>query len=114
MRVGLCCRLVCVLYFISGCVTEKTGGQIFLYPGFNARKDGLAFQSDLYHNVTRRTGFDAVMIVRCSAGLRVADHYGAFYHKRPNEMDLPTIDADKTVGAEAHAHMFHVLLRRVC
>lgn len=81
-----------------GALTEKTGGQIFLYPGFNARKDGLALQRDLYHDVTRVTGFNGVMIVRCSTGLKVAEQFGNFYHRRVEEMELATIDADKSFG----------------
>lgn len=68
-----------------GALTEKTGGQVFLYPGFNARKDGLALQRDIFHDVTRQTGFDGVMIVRCSAGLKVAEHFGNFYHRKVQE-----------------------------
>ena len=77
-------------------LSEKTGGQVFMYPSYSARKDAYAFQRDLYHDVTRVTGFDAVMIVRVSAGLRVAEHYGNFFHRTASEMDLPSIDADKT------------------
>jgi protein transport protein SEC24 len=68
-----------------GALTEKTSGQIYLYPGFNSRKDGLALQRDLYHNVTRTTGYDGIMIVRCSAGLKVAEHFGNFYHRKVQE-----------------------------
>lgn len=81
-----------------GVLCEKTGGQIYSYPGFHTRKDGLALARDLYHDSTRITGHDAVMIVRCSAGLRVAELYGNFYHKRALEMDLPSIDEDKAFG----------------
>ena len=79
-----------------GVLSEKTGGQVFLYPGFNSRKDGYAFQRDLYHDVTRYTGYDAVMIVRVSAGLKVAEQFGNFYHRSGHEMDLPSVDSDKT------------------
>ena len=66
-----------------------------MYPGYNVRKDGYAFQRDLYHSVTRYTGYDAVMIVRVSAGLKVAEQYGNFYHRSGHEMDLPAVDGDK-------------------
>ena len=79
-----------------GVLSEKTGGQVFMYPGFSERKDGYAFQRDLYHDVTRYTGYDAVMIVRVSAGLKVADRYGNFFHRSGVEMDLPSVDSDKT------------------
>lgn len=79
-------------------MSTKTAGQIFLYPGFNSKKDGEALYHDILHNVTRYTGFDAVMTVRCSSGLKVAEYYGNFYHRTPHELDLATIDCDKTFG----------------
>ena len=80
----------------TSALADKTGGQIFFYSAFNIRKDGIAFQQDLFHDVTRITGRDAVMIVRCSTGLRVAEQFGAFYHRTAIEMDLATVDSDKT------------------
>lgn len=66
-------------------LTEKTGGQVLMYPAFNASKDGLTLQRDLYHNVTRVTGYDGIMIVRASAGLKVAEHFGNYYHRKVQE-----------------------------
>ena len=81
-----------------GALTEKTGGQVFLYPGFNSRKDGLALQRDIFHDVTRTTGYDGIMIVRCSTGLKVVEHFGNFYHRKVQEMELSTINCDSTFG----------------
>lgn len=81
-----------------GVLSNITSGQLYLYPGFNANKDALALQRDVFRDVTRFTGFDGVMVVRCTAGLRVADYYGNFYRRQPGEMDLPTIDCDKSFG----------------
>ena len=69
-----------------GALSEKTGGSLFLYPGFNANKDGLALQRDVFHDVTRVTGYDGVMIVRCSTGLKVAEHFGNYYHRKVQEV----------------------------
>lgn len=81
-----------------GTLSTTTGGQTFMYPGFNAKKDSEALQNDIFQNCTRWTGQDAVMVVRCSTGLHVAEHFGNFFGKRKREMDLPTIDCDKTFG----------------
>lgn len=81
-----------------GSMVNVTGGQLFLYPGFNGRKDSEALQYDITQNLLRETGFDAVMVVRCSAGLKVAEYYGNYYYRRPHEMELPSIDCDKTFG----------------
>eukprot|EP00456_Euglypha_rotunda_P033241 TRINITY_DN25791_c0_g1_i1.p1 TRINITY_DN25791_c0_g1~~TRINITY_DN25791_c0_g1_i1.p1 ORF type:complete len:452 (+),score=85.46 TRINITY_DN25791_c0_g1_i1:194-1357(+) len=79
-----------------GSLSTKTGGQIFFYPGFNAKRDGEALEMDIYRNCSRFTGWDAVMIIRASAGFKVSEHFGNFYHRRAHEVDLPTLDCDKT------------------
>eukprot|EP00455_Lapot_gusevi_P008663 TRINITY_DN137_c0_g1_i5.p1 TRINITY_DN137_c0_g1~~TRINITY_DN137_c0_g1_i5.p1 ORF type:complete len:555 (+),score=206.08 TRINITY_DN137_c0_g1_i5:241-1905(+) len=80
----------------TGALCSTTGGQQYFYPGFHARKDGEAFQQDLYHNLTRATGFEAVMTVRTSNGLRVSEYYGHFFRRMPTEMEMASIDSDKT------------------
>lgn len=79
-------------------LVNTTGGQVYVYPGFNANKDAEALQGDLLNNLTRNTGFDAIMVVRTSAGLKVAEYYGNYYSRRPHELDLPSIDSDKAFG----------------
>eukprot|EP00457_Paulinella_chromatophora_P000520 gb/GEZN01000520.1/.p1 GENE.gb/GEZN01000520.1/~~gb/GEZN01000520.1/.p1 ORF type:complete len:1402 (+),score=227.88 gb/GEZN01000520.1/:231-4208(+) len=79
-------------------LTTKTGGQIFLYPGFDGKKDGESLWRDILSDATRPMGFDAVMIVRASSGLKVTELFGNFYRRNPNELDLPIIDCDKTFG----------------
>ena len=54
--------------------------------------------SSRYRNCTRTTGWDGIMVVRASTGLRVAEQYGNFTNKRGVELDLPTIDCDKAFG----------------
>lgn len=93
---------VCANCYVDLCtfgeLANTTGGQICLYPGFSGSKDGEALTEDIQRNVSRLTGYDAVMIVRCSAGLRVADQYGNYYLRTRPEMDLPSVDCDKTFG----------------
>eukprot|EP01083_Nonionella_stella_P211212 763908_1 len=79
-----------------GYLARFTCGQLFYYSGFDVRKDGEAFHYDMMHTLTRPTGFDGVMMVRASAGLRVADHMGSFFMRHAHEMELPAIDSDKT------------------
>jgi protein transport protein SEC24 len=81
-----------------GVLCSTTGGQIFHYPSFNSRKDGDALSDDIRHNVTRLTGYDGIMLVRCSAGLKVSEQYGNYFRRSAQEMDLPTIDCDKAFG----------------
>jgi protein transport protein SEC24 len=49
-----------------------------------------------YHNLTRVTGYDAVMTVRVSNGLKVSEYFGHAQRRFPSELELPMIDADKT------------------
>jgi protein transport protein SEC24 len=58
----------------------------------------MALQRDIYHDCTRNTGYDGVMIVRCSTGLVVAEQFGNFYHRKVEEMELSSIDCDKCFG----------------
>lgn len=81
-----------------GQACSKTGGQTFMYPGFNHAKDAEAFHNDLFHTCTRNTGWDGIMVVRTSTGLRVAEHFGNYYRRSAAEMDLASIDGDKAFG----------------
>jgi hypothetical protein len=91
----LCGQTYCDVSTVS-VLSNKTGGQLFAYPAFTAKKDGEAMQRDFFHVLTRRTASDAVMAVRLSTGLKVAEYFGNYFHRRPNELDLPTVDCDKT------------------
>lgn len=73
-------------------LSSSTAGQVFFFPGFHARKDGEALQNDLFHLLTRVQGYDAVMTVRCSNGLRVAEFYGNYYKRVPMELEIPLLD----------------------
>ena len=70
----------------------NTGGTLYRYPGFNTQLDFAQLHNDLRWNVQRPQGLEAVMRVRASNGLGVAD-YGGFYCKRtPTDVDLPALD----------------------
>ncbi len=48
----------------------------------------------------RETGFDAVMRVRASTGLRPTGFYGAFFMSNTTDIELGNIDADKAIAVE--------------
>lgn len=52
----------------AGVLCRTTGGQIYYYPGFSARKDQEALLHDIHRNLTRNIGFDGIMLVRTSRG----------------------------------------------
>lgn len=51
-----------------GVLPRQTGGHVYFYPNFNSAKDGDKFYYDLVRNLTRTTGFEGLMRVRCSKG----------------------------------------------
>eukprot|EP00741_Cyanophora_paradoxa_P004787 tig00000829_g4645.t1 len=80
-------------------LTGPTGGDLYYYPAFNAAKDAEKFQDELSRLVTRPSGFEAVMRLRCSAGLCVKEYLGNFFGRTPDDMDLANIDSDKAFAA---------------
>ena len=69
-------------------------------PHTQTSRDGERLICDLRHSVGRNTGFDAVMRVRASTGLRPTGFYGAFHMNNTTDIELGNIDADKAVAVE--------------
>lgn len=53
--------------------------------------------NDLRWNLTRPQGLEAVARLRVSTGLAVGEYQGAFYKRTQTDVDLPTVDSDKTI-----------------
>ncbi|XP_072051157.1 protein transport protein Sec24C-like isoform X1 [Amphiura filiformis] len=83
-----------------GQVSTLTGGQVYKYNYFQAANDGERFIRDLTHNIKRAVGFDAVMRVRASTGLRPTDFFGTFYMANTTDVELASVDSDKAVTVE--------------
>jgi len=79
-----------------GVLTSSTCGDLMFYPGFVAQRDGDKFCEELIRMVTRQSGYEAVMRVRCSAGLCVKEYLGPYLQRTADDMDLANIDADKS------------------
>lgn len=76
-----------------------SGGETFYYPNFVAPRDGLLLAQDIKHTLTRETGYQALMKVRCSNGLQVSSYHGDFtQHTFGADLEFGVIDADKTLG----------------
>jgi len=74
-----------------------TGGDTFLYSNFIPVRDGPRLAGDFLRTITRETGYQGILKVRCSNGLRVTDYDGNFFQHKPTEIEFGTIDADKGV-----------------
>eukprot|EP01051_Picozoa_sp_SAG22_P019566 SAG22_NODE_3657_length_1590_cov_1.606304_1_plen_120_part_10 len=72
-------------------LAKYTGGQLNYYQNFNAAKDGPAIESAIDRVLTRETGWEAVMRIRCSRGLKVSNFYGHFFIRSTDLLQLPNI-----------------------
>ena len=61
-----------------GCLARYTAGNVYHYPAFNANKDGARLHGDLVHDLTRTTGFEAVMRIRVSGGKFLSIYWPVF------------------------------------
>lgn len=83
-----------------GHVSSSTGGETFYYPNFIGGRDNAKLAAEIKHAVTRETGYQALMKVRCSTGLQVSAYYGSFIqHTFGADLEIGVIDADKAIGA---------------
>jgi hypothetical protein len=49
-------------------LSKYTGGTTYYYPAYHVQRDGPKFHKELVYNLTRPTGFEAVMRVRATRG----------------------------------------------
>ncbi|XP_053732398.1 protein transport protein Sec24C isoform X1 [Synchiropus splendidus] len=83
-----------------GVVPVSTGGSIYKYTYFQAQSDQERFLNDLRRDVQKPVGFDAVMRVRTSTGIRATDFFGSFFMSNTTDVELAGLDCDKAVTVE--------------
>jgi protein transport protein SEC24 len=84
---------------ILGHVAAATGGETFYYPNFVSPRDTEKLSSEIVRTVTRETGYQALLKVRCSNGLQVAAYHGNFIqHTFGADVEFGVIDSDKALG----------------
>ncbi|KAG0317714.1 COPII coat Sec23p-Sfb3p heterodimer component [Dissophora globulifera] len=81
-----------------GCLSSITGGETQMFFNFNVARDGYKLRGDIGRIVTRPFGFNALMRVRCSTGLRIAEHFGNFHMKNSTDLELAGLDSEKAFG----------------
>ena len=82
-----------------GHVSSTTGGESFYYPNFIAGRDNAKLSLEVKHTVTRDTGYQALVKVRCSNGLQISGYHGNFVqHTQGSDLDIGVIDEDKALG----------------
>uniref|UniRef100_A0A7S1CB04 Protein transport protein SEC24 n=1 Tax=Bicosoecida sp. CB-2014 TaxID=1486930 RepID=A0A7S1CB04_9STRA len=75
-------------------LSRLTAGHVYHYPAFNHARDAARFRADLSHDLERTTGWEAVMRVRCSRGVRVTNFHGNFYMRSQDLLALPNVTSD--------------------
>uniref|UniRef100_A0AAY4A1N4 SEC24 homolog C, COPII coat complex component n=1 Tax=Denticeps clupeoides TaxID=299321 RepID=A0AAY4A1N4_9TELE len=80
-------------------VPVSTGGSVYKYRYFQVRGRSASL-NDLRRDVQKQMGFDAVMRVRTSTGIRATDFFGSFYMSNTTDVELAGLDCDKTVTVE--------------
>ena len=76
-----------------------SGGEVYYYPNFVAPRDTMKLSLELKHTINRKTGYQALMKVRCSNGLQVASYHGSFtQHTFGADLEFGVIDEDKAVA----------------
>ncbi|TMW54456.1 hypothetical protein DOY81_000448 [Sarcophaga bullata] len=83
-----------------GQVARLTGGEVYKYTYFQAEIDGKRLITDIIKNISRPIAFDAVMRVRTSAGVRATDFYGHFFMTNTTDVELASVDCDKSIAIE--------------
>ncbi|XP_028285951.1 protein transport protein Sec24C isoform X1 [Parambassis ranga] len=83
-----------------GVVPVSTGGSIYKYTYFQAQSDQERFLNDLRRDVQKLVGFDAVMRVRTSTGIRATDFFGSFFMSNTTDVELAGLDCDKAITVE--------------
>ena len=87
------------LTYRSGHLSAVSGGQTRFYPNYVAPRDSLQLAQEVTHTLTRETGYQALMKVRCSNGLQVSSYHGNFLqHNFGADLEFGIIDSDKSVG----------------
>lgn len=79
-------------------LSKLTGGSMYYYPGFNGPRDGTKFESELTKCLTRSTAFEAVMRIRATRGVKVANFYGNHFIRGQDLLSLPNCTSDSTFG----------------
>lgn len=83
-----------------GMLSHVSGGSLFNIPRFNGPTHTAELLAQVRRVITRNHGFDAMMRVRASMGLRPTDFCGSFMMTDTSNMSLAGCDEDKVYVVE--------------
>ena len=81
-------------------LSKYTGGSCYYYPAYHAPRDGTKFHKEMTHNLCRPTGFEAVMRVRATRGMRISNFYGNHFIRGQDLLALPNCTSDSTFALD--------------
>uniref|UniRef100_A0A7S0W6H9 Protein transport protein SEC24 n=1 Tax=Hemiselmis tepida TaxID=464990 RepID=A0A7S0W6H9_9CRYP len=95
-----CCTSLYTDLASMAAVCRATGGGVHYIPrlGQDNGSSYLRLLNELKRTTLRPTGYEAVLRVRCSAGLAVTDYFGSFHKTPEGDIELPVISCDKTLA----------------
>lgn len=76
----------------------RTGGDVYYYKNFKDKYDGEKLNYEVFRVLTRNNAYDVAFRVRWSDGYSVIAYSGNFVRVNAVDFELPSIDADKTIG----------------
>lgn len=81
-------------------ISSVTNGHLYVYQSFSQQRDGPRLYNDMYRCLTRNTGYDALLKIRCSTGISVKRYYGHYLSQTVDDMDLAGVDADTSFAVD--------------
>jgi protein transport protein SEC24 len=83
-----------------GALSRYTAGQVYYYPSLALPSDRDRLYADMVRDLTRTTGFEAVMRVRCTKGVNITNFYGNFFIRGTDLLALPNVTPDTAFNVE--------------
>lgn len=80
----------------TGAISALSGGEIYYYSQFEASKQGIKFANDLQRALGRPFGYEGLLRVRVSNGLKIDDYLGNFYMKNATDIECAGINSLKS------------------
>jgi len=78
-------------------LSQFNGGNLRYYRRYNNAGDGSRLYADIQRELTRETGWEAVMRMRVSSGYTVRNYVGSFHRRSRDLLSIPVCHADTNV-----------------